>query len=72
MDLVFRDARETDASRLAAICLCADGDTFEFLLHGLGSNDDVKDTMAALCRTDATVYSFRHFTLAVEGECVLG
>jgi GNAT superfamily N-acetyltransferase len=45
---------------------------FEFLLHGLGSYVDVKETMTALCRTDATAYSSRYFTLAVEGERVVG
>lgn len=70
--LQFRSARATDAPYLAEICLCADGDTFDFLLHGLGSHLDVKDIMTALCRTDSTVYSYRYFTLAVDDECVLG
>ena len=57
MALEFRDARVIDAPHLAEICLCADGDTFDFLLHGLGSHLDVKDIMTALCRTETTAYS---------------
>ncbi|MCP4641429.1 MAG: GNAT family N-acetyltransferase [bacterium] len=68
----FRRAQPEDASDLAEICLTADEDTFAFLLDGLAPALSVRDTVTALCRTDNTPYSFRHFTLAIDGERVLG
>ena len=68
----LRGAQAQDAPDLAAVCLTADEGTFDFLLRDLVPGRSVRDIVTALCRTEDTAYSFRHFTVAVDGERVLG
>jgi len=72
MDVHLRDADIEDAPFLADVCLLADRDTLGFLLEGLRPNMPVADLLTRLCRTEDTPYSYRHFTVAVDDDQIVG
>ena len=72
MELRFRQADTREASHLADILLCADADTFNFLLERLTPAMNPRDILTALSRMESTAYSLRRFTLAENDQRVLG
>lgn len=72
MDPTLRQAHPEDATDLAEICLLAGGGTFEFLYDGLTRNPSATHIIAALCRTDNTPYTYKHFHVAEDETGVLG
>ena len=72
MDFAIGQARSTDASLLADICLLADPGTFEFLLGGLKPGTRAGDILSCLCGAEGISYSFRYFALARRDREILG